>query len=154
MTHKKGYSSFLYINVSKKAVTSMNTINPAVTMLNIADRIMPVVVLKVLNSTVVSNVFLNDKLSFKAHSPGSTKSATTSIVPITLIDNTIVTAISKSNSIVKRFVGIPVIRAFSSSKIIESSSLWKKPMNDKTKTLRTVTSNKSEWLMVKMDPKR
>jgi len=140
--------------VSRKAVTRINTMNPAVTMLNIADSIMPVVVHSVLNSVVASRVFLNDMFSFKVHSPGITKSATTSIVPITLMDNTMVIAISKSKSIVKRFVGIPIIRAFSSSKTIESSSLWKKPMNNKTNALRKATSIKSLKVMVKMDPKR
>lgn len=123
-------------------------------MLNIADRIMPVVVHSVLKSVVVSNVFLKERLSFKAHKPGITKSATTSIVPITLMDNIMVIAMSKSKSAVKRFVGMPIIFAFSSSKIIESSSLWKNPMNNNTTALKIVTSIRSLKLMVKMDPKR
>ena len=105
----------------KKAV-STSTMMPAVTMLNIAETMMPVVVLMMLNSAVVSRVFLNERFSFRAHNPGITSRATTSIVPITLMDSTMVMAVSMSKIIVRRFVGMPIICESSSSKIIESSS--------------------------------
>jgi len=70
-------------------------------MLNMAEMIIPVVVLIVLKSVVVSRVFLKERFSFKAHSPGITKMAITSMVPIILMDNTIVMAVSISKIIVR-----------------------------------------------------
>ena len=84
-----------------KNVTSTSTIIPAVTMLNIAEVMMPAVVLMMLKSIVASKVFLKDRLSFRAHSPGITKRAITSIVPITFMDSTIVMAVIRSKIIVK-----------------------------------------------------
>jgi len=93
--------SFLYIRVSRKKVTSTNTMMPAVTTLNIAEMIMPVVVLRVLKRAVDRRVFLKERFSFRAHMPGITSRATTRIVPITLIDNTIVMAVSRSKIMVR-----------------------------------------------------
>jgi len=137
-----------------KKATSTSTMMPAVTMLNIAEIMMPVVVLMMLKSAVISRVFLNERFSFKAHNPGITKSATTSIVPITLMDNTMVMAVSMSKISVKRLVGMPIICESSSSKIIESSSRRKKPRNSKTPELKIETSSRSEKVIVKIDPKR
>ena len=148
------YSSFLYIRVIMKKVTSTSTMMPAVIMLDIAETIMPVVVLMVLKSAVVSRVFLKERFSFRAHKPGITRSATTRIVPITFMDSTMVMAVSRSKSIVSLFVGMPLIFESSSSKIMERSSRRKKPMNSSTIVPKVDTRSKSESVIVNMDPKR
>jgi len=113
----------LYTSVNKKTDTSTNTIIPAVTTLNIADIRIPMIVLIVLKRIVAIRVFLKERLSFRAHMPGITKRATTSMVPITFIDKTMVMAVRRSKIIVKRFVGMPFIFESSSSKIMARSSL-------------------------------
>ena len=129
--------------VNKKNNTKTNTKTPAVAILNTAEKKMPTVVLTILKATPLIRVFLKDRFNFKAQSPGITISATTRIVPITFMDNTIVMATSRSNTIDNFYIGIPIILESSSSKTIDSNSLLKSPMNPTTVMPKTETSIKS-----------
>ncbi len=69
----------------------MNTINPPVVMSTpvemptTAESMTPKMVLIKLNPMAASKVFLNDKFSLNAESPGRTSNATTNMVPMTLL---------------------------------------------------------------------
>lgn len=148
------YPNFLYINVTKKKNTKTNTITPAGANLNTAEKIVPSKVLNTLKPIAVIIVLLKDKFSFNAQSPGNTNSATTRIVPMTLMDNTIVMATSKSKIIDKRLVGTPIIRESSSSKTIDNNSRLKIPTNNNTAEPNIEINAKSIESIVNMEPKR
>ncbi len=132
----------------------MNTISPPVAMGIIAEIIMPSTVLVMLKPMAASIVFLNDRLSFNAESPGMTRSATTRIVPITFIESTMVIATNMSKAIESVLVGIPITRDSSSSKTIANISLRKMPTNSKVAQPNKPTNNKSIMLIDNIEPNR
>ena len=103
--------------------TEVKTITPLVATAYIADRDIPMNMLKILNIIEANVVFLKDRLSCRAVILGRTIKATTSIVPITFIERTIVVAINISNIIDNKLTGIPDNLADSSSKVIDINSL-------------------------------
>ncbi len=115
---------------------------------------MPNMVLVMLRLTAARIVFLNDRLSCSAESPGRTRSATTRIVPMTFMESTIVVATSRSKVSDRVFVGIPMTRESSSSKTKDRSSLRKNPMNSRTIRPSRDTNSRSTWSMASMEPNR
>ncbi len=135
-------------------MTEVKTIMPLVAISNVAENRMPSTVLIMLKPTAARIVFLNERLSCSADSPGRTRSATTKTVPITFIESTIVVATSKSKASDSVLVGMPITRESSSSKTRDRSSLRKNPKNDRTQKPSMETTSKSNSSIVSIDPKR
>jgi len=148
------HCSFLYNKANTKNIAETKTIKPPVATSTNEDSRIPSTVLTTLKPTDAINVLLKDILSCKAESPGSTKRATTRIIPITLIEMTIVAAANKSKMKDNLVVGTPITRESSSSKTIDKSSLLKSNKKAKMKKPIEDTLNKSVWSIVKIEPKR